>query len=114
MRSSYDARDELTGISQTDSSSGSPVTTTVGQYRYDADGLRTDRQSMATGSEHYTWDDHSLLLSYDDGGAYKARYRYGPQRLESVTTGSGAVPLLSWYFFDALGSVTDVGVTSRC
>ena len=62
----YDARDELTGISQTDTSSGSQVTTMVGQYRHDADIGRFLTEDSYEGKQDTPPSLHRYLHAYDN------------------------------------------------
>lgn len=95
----YDVRDQLRQITQGGSS--------VGQFLYDYQGLRTRKQ---TGTEivRYVYDDQSVLIQTDDLGATVAKYDYGPDRLLSL---NHATEGTQFYLFDALGSVVNLTKT---
>jgi RHS repeat-associated protein len=88
----FDARDRLRSVT----TGGS----TVGQFLYDYQGLRTEKQGER-GTERYTYDDQSVLFQTDDTGTPTARFEYGPNRLLSLK--EPALPT-EFYLFDALRS----------
>ncbi|MCG8456468.1 MAG: hypothetical protein MI919_09310 [Holophagales bacterium] len=90
----YDTRDQLSRVEQ----GGLPVAA----YRYDAQGLRVEKNTPE-GTARYVYDQQSVLLKY--GPTSTQKYDYGPDRLLSVddTTEGRA-----YYLTDALGSVTNL------
>jgi len=77
---------------------------TVGQFLYDATGLRIEKQGER-GTERYTYDGQSVLTQSDANNLTLAKYNYGPNRLLSLTHITEGT---QFYLFDALGSVTNL------
>lgn len=76
---------------------------TVGQFLYDAQGLRVQKIGDR-GTEQYTYDDQSVLVQKDEIGNTLAKYDYGPDRLLSLESTEGT----QFYLFDALKSVVNL------
>jgi len=81
---------------------------TVGQFLYDAHGLRIEKQGER-GTERYTYDDNSLLQEYDSSSATLAKYDYGAHKLISLIH---ATEPTQYYLTDALNSVVDLTNTN--
>ncbi|HEX8113835.1 MAG TPA: hypothetical protein VF516_39155, partial [Kofleriaceae bacterium] len=81
----------------------SPPLGTPTTYRYDANGLRTERVDM-TGTTRYLLDGPTVLEELDSTNAASVRYFSNPQRIDEVLSyqrpGSVEYPLT-----DALGSI---------
>jgi RHS repeat-associated protein len=92
----YDARDNLRQVLVGGSS--------VGQFLYDAEGLRTEKIGDR-GTERYSYDDQSVILQYDNALQTQAKYDYGPNRLLSLSHPSEGT---QFYLTDALNSVVNL------
>jgi len=77
---------------------------TVGQFLYDSQGLRTEKIGDR-GTERYTYDDQSVLLQSDDSGTTIAKYDYGSDRLLSLNHNTEGT---QFYLTDALNSVVNL------
>ncbi|MGI0115379.1 RHS repeat domain-containing protein [Zooshikella sp. RANM57] len=96
----YDIRDHLRQVMQGGSS--------VGQFLYDAQGLRVEKLGNR-GVERYTYDDQSVLAQLDSTNQPIAHYDYGPGRLMALTHRDEGT---AFYHFDALGSIVNLTTTT--
>ncbi|MBU2707956.1 hypothetical protein KCM76_18315, partial [Zooshikella marina] len=96
----YDIRDHLRQVMQGGSS--------VGQFLYDARGLRVEKLGNR-GLERYTYDDQSVLAQLDSTNQPIAHYDYGPGRLMALTHRDEGT---AFYHFDALGSIVNLTTTA--
>ena len=92
----YDTRDQLVIVRQD--------ATTLGQFRYDYQGLRVEKTG-ADGLIRYSYDGDSVLTQSDEANQTLAKYEYGPDRLLSLNHSTEG---RQFYLFDALGSVSNL------
>ncbi len=89
----YDARDKLLSVVE--------AQTTLGQFRYDYQGMRIEKRGDG-GLIRYSYDGDSVLTQSDEAGSTVAKYEYGASRLLSLNNSSEG---RRYYHHDALGSV---------
>jgi len=113
---SYDADDDLTGISYSDAPSGMSTPSSV-TYSYDADGNRTE-MTDGTGTTTYTYNSLEELVSVEDGAGNTVTYGYdadgnrtclsypnsGSDNCSNSDSGTGIVT----YAYDDAGELTQM------
>lgn len=92
----YDIRDQLRQVTQGGS--------TLGQFLYDYQGLRVQKDGD-DGLLKYTYDDDSVLVQSNNSGQTVAKYDYGPDQLLSLNHSTEG---RQFYLFDALGSAVNL------
>ncbi|MFZ5604001.1 MAG: hypothetical protein ACOY7J_16235, partial [Pseudomonadota bacterium] len=96
----FDARDDMRRVQVGGS--------TVGQFLYDAAGLRIEKAGDR-GIERYTYDDLSVLRQFDENNQTLAKFDYGPNRLLSLRHSTEGI---QFYLMDALNSVVNLANAS--
>jgi RHS repeat-associated protein len=105
----YDCENRLTDINNATDEA-------IVSYKYDYKGRRVRRtQYVSPMTQCFTYDGDQIIADYDEAGAWKKRYYYGPKIDEPICMVKypGISPVhVFYYHYDGLGSVAAMSYSS--